>query len=308
MLSVRSRLGLQGGMAGPDPEEQALLDRAWAAVEDPFPRLQVGTFEMEERQFPAELERYGFRQVRVELFTLLPFAPDNGDVSGERGPVADRNAAPGKPGQPGQASGACRGGVGRGGMGAALCPAKRPLRPKAAAVSGGGEALGLFQRDGAGRKRRQAVARREPRMRKGDGRMRLAATLPPEKEAAAMNCLFDYLALRQAPQLSRGAVFEYFGGEPAQWLVLFGGSIPEGAELVAKAMREGVARRLMLVGGEGHTTQALRDHILPGVPRSRPKAGPRRRCWRQYLQAAHGCVPTRWRRAPPTAATTSPSA
>lgn len=84
VLSVRSRLGLQGGMAGPDPEEQALLDRAWAAVEDPFPRLQVGTFEMEERQFPAELERYGFRQVRVELFTLLPFAPDNGDVSGER--------------------------------------------------------------------------------------------------------------------------------------------------------------------------------------------------------------------------------
>ena len=128
-------------------------------------------------------------------------------------------------------------------------------------------------------------------MRKGDGRMRLAAGLPPEKEAAAMNCLFDYLALRQVPQLSRGAVFEYFGGEPAQWLVLFGGSIPEGAELVAKAMREGVARRLMLVGGEGHTTQALRDHIHARRPEIETEGRPEAEVLAAYLQAAHGLRP-----------------
>ena len=121
--------------------------------------------------------------------------------------------------------------------------------------------------------------------------MRLAATLPPEKEAAAMNCLFDYLALRQVPQLSWGAVFEYFGGEPAQWLVLFGGSIPEGAELVAKAMREGVARRLMLVGGEGHTTQALRDHIHARRPEIETEGRPEAEVLAAYLQAAHGLRP-----------------
>lgn len=50
----------------------------------PFPGYRWGPLRWRSASSRPELERYGFRQVRVELFTLLPFAPDNGDVSGER--------------------------------------------------------------------------------------------------------------------------------------------------------------------------------------------------------------------------------
>jgi uncharacterized SAM-binding protein YcdF (DUF218 family) len=57
-------------------------------------------------------------------------------------------------------------------------------------------------------------------------------------------------ATTDAPHLTTAAT--------ADVAILFGGSIQAGADVFAAAMQAGVAKRYMIVGGEGHTTDALR--------------------------------------------------
>ncbi len=106
-------------------------------------------------------------------------------------------------------------------------------------------------------------------------------------EAEAVNTLHSYLALRQTKALDMDSVRAYFGA-PAQWLVLFGGSILEGAELAARAMRSGAAEKLMLVGGEGHTTQALRDRVHARLPGLHTEGMPEALLLNEYLRRVHG--------------------
>jgi uncharacterized SAM-binding protein YcdF (DUF218 family) len=70
--------------------------------------------------------------------------------------------------------------------------------------------------------------------------------------AASINTLVRFCARRDVPAL---------GPAMADVAILFGGSILAGADVFAEAMRTGVAERYLIVGGEGHTTDALR-HML----------------------------------------------
>ena len=70
------------------------------------------------------------------------------------------------------------------------------------------------------------------------------------------------------PELTREALRA--AGVPAGQVdaaVLFGGSILSGGEVFAKAMRAGVAKSCVIVGGAGHTTQSLRDAAREAWPR-----------------------------------------
>ncbi|WP_067504777.1 YdcF family protein [Actinoplanes sp. TFC3] len=51
--------------------------------------------------------------------------------------------------------------------------------------------------------------------------------------------------------------------KPSDVLILFGGCPPAGWDLAAGFIRDGLAERLLLVGGEGHTTPMLRERV-PG--------------------------------------------
>ena len=75
--------------------------------------------------------------------------------------------------------------------------------------------------------------------------------------AEDINTLVRFCARRDVPALTRAAVDAAAGG-PADVAILFGGSILAGADVFAGAMRAGVAARYLIVGGEGHTTDALR--------------------------------------------------
>lgn len=44
-------------------------------------------------------------------------------------------------------------------------------------------------------------------------------------------------------------------------MILFGGSIPEGTDVFAKAHQQNIAKNYLLVGGAGHTTEALRQKM-----------------------------------------------
>ncbi|MFI5953999.1 YdcF family protein [Cryptosporangium sp. NPDC051539] len=67
-----------------------------------------------------------------------------------------------------------------------------------------------------------------------------------------LNTLVDFCARRDVESLDRLT-------EPADVAILFGGSILAGGDVFAAAIRRGVAGKYLIVGGEGHSTDALRD-------------------------------------------------
>lgn len=76
--------------------------------------------------------------------------------------------------------------------------------------------------------------------------------------AAEINTLVDFCARRDVDVLTRAAAEEVAGGR-VDVVILFGGSILAGGDVLAGAITEGVAAHSMIVGGQGHSTDALRD-------------------------------------------------
>jgi hypothetical protein len=83
--------------------------------------------------------------------------------------------------------------------------------------------------------------------------------------AQAINTLAAFLGRRDIPSLDRAGLSAQ-GVERADVIVLFGGSILCGADLLARAMKLELAEHYMIVGGQGHTTQLLRQEIHERVP------------------------------------------
>ncbi|CAL8973272.1 Protein YdcF [Propionicimonas sp. T2.31MG-18] len=83
--------------------------------------------------------------------------------------------------------------------------------------------------------------------------------------AHAVNALAGFLGRRDLASLDHSGLATA-GFTHADVLVLFGGSILEGADLLALAMRRRLATRYMIVGGEGHTTALLRHEVAQHVP------------------------------------------
>lgn len=84
--------------------------------------------------------------------------------------------------------------------------------------------------------------------------------------ADAINCLGSFCGRRDLLSLTPAALDKKIGQPQADVMVLFGGSILSGGDLFAAGMRQRVAKRYVIVGGEGHTTQALRNEIGRPVP------------------------------------------
>ncbi|NMO57895.1 DUF218 domain-containing protein [Actinoplanes sp. TBRC 11911] len=75
----------------------------------------------------------------------------------------------------------------------------------------------------------------------------------PDTVAGSINTLVRFCARRDVPELTPAAL-----GGVADVAILFGGSILAGGDVFAAAMRAGVAARYLIVGGQGHSTDALR--------------------------------------------------
>lgn len=84
VLSVRTHLGIS------DPkwsvmgdEERELLEKAWSNAGNSAIDHNVGAYEIGEHEFPAELEKAGFRDVNIDIFSFSEYAPDNASVPDE---------------------------------------------------------------------------------------------------------------------------------------------------------------------------------------------------------------------------------
>lgn len=109
--------------------------------------------------------------------------------------------------------------------------------------------------------------------------------------ARAINTLADFLGMRDVPALTREALLERTGQPQADVMVLFGGSILAGGEVMAQAMSARVARRYAIVGGEGHTTPALRERVHALYPDFDTRDLPEARVFAGYLKRRWGLAP-----------------
>ncbi len=84
VLSVRTRLGLKDGnfpqMCG---EELSLFEKAWGRAKNFDAEHDIGKYEIDEHEYPKELEKAGFGNISVKMFTVMDYAPDSADVSDE---------------------------------------------------------------------------------------------------------------------------------------------------------------------------------------------------------------------------------
>ena len=87
-------------------------------------------------------------------------------------------------------------------------------------------------------------------------------------EVEAINRLGEFCGVRDVPVLTPGALRSRIGRERVDVMALFGGSILAGGEVLARAMEADIARKYVIVGGEGHTTPDLRRRmreVCPGL-------------------------------------------
>ena len=85
--------------------------------------------------------------------------------------------------------------------------------------------------------------------------------------AENINILADFCGKRDVEELTTELLQEKYGIDQADVMVLFGGSILCGGDVLADAIKNGAAKKYIIVGGAGHTTQTLRDKMQEVYPR-----------------------------------------
>lgn len=106
------------------------------------------------------------------------------------------------------------------------------------------------------------------------------------QDARDFNTLAEFLARRDVPRLDVAALQEILGVLQAEMVLLFGGSLPEGCRLAGQLWQAGLARKVMTIGGVGHTTAAFLERFESALPAGH--SATEGECMKEYLQSAFG--------------------
>ena len=106
------------------------------------------------------------------------------------------------------------------------------------------------------------------------------------QDARDFNTLAEFLARRDVPRLDAAALQIAIGAPRADMVLLFGGSLPEGCRLAGHLWRAGLARKVMTIGGMGHTTAAFLERFESALPAGH--SATEGECMKEYLQSAFG--------------------
>lgn len=87
-----------------------------------------------------------------------------------------------------------------------------------------------------------------------------------KNSAENINILGQFCGKRDIAELTQEQLQKKYGISQADVMVLFGGSILCGGDVLAEAMQNKVARKYVIVGGAGHTTEALRKRMHQEYP------------------------------------------
>ncbi len=102
--------------------------------------------------------------------------------------------------------------------------------------------------------------------------------------AECINLLGDFCGKRDVPQLTPDELRKKYGLEQADVMVLFGGSIMCGGDVLAHAMQKGIAKRYIIVGGAGHTTETLRLRMHGEFPDIETAGLPEAKIFEAYIE------------------------
>ena len=87
------------------------------------------------------------------------------------------------------------------------------------------------------------------------------------KLADQINVLSDFCGIRDIDELSKEALRKKYNFTQADVIVLFGGSILAGGDVLANAIKNQIAKKYIIVGGAGHTTETLRQQFKKFSPK-----------------------------------------
>lgn len=109
-----------------------------------------------------------------------------------------------------------------------------------------------------------------------------------ERTAENINILAGFCGKRDIPELTSKALLEKYGIPQADVFVLFGGSILCGGDVMAEAMKNRIAKRYVIVGGAGHTTETLRQKVHSEYPDIETAGLPEAKVFAGYLKYCYG--------------------
>lgn len=112
-----------------------------------------------------------------------------------------------------------------------------------------------------------------------------------ENIAKDINLLGRFCGKRDVETLTPDALQASCGLPQADVMVLFGGSILCGGDVLAQAMQNGVAKRYGIVGGAGHTTETLRANMHRAFPELETAGLPEAQIFAAYLKRRYGLEP-----------------
>lgn len=81
-----------------------------------------------------------------------------------------------------------------------------------------------------------------------------------------INLLGNFCGKRDVPTLEKEELKKKYDIDKADVMVLFGGSIICGGDVLGNAMKNDIANKYIIVGGAGHTTNVLRKEISSYLP------------------------------------------
>lgn len=109
--------------------------------------------------------------------------------------------------------------------------------------------------------------------------------------AQCINTLGAFCGPRDIPSLTPRELKIKYGFEQADLMVLFGGSILCGGDVLAEAMQNRVAKKYIIVGGAGHTTETLRKEVHRLFPELTTAGLPEAEIFARYLKFKYNLEP-----------------
>lgn len=109
--------------------------------------------------------------------------------------------------------------------------------------------------------------------------------------ARDINTLGEFCGKRDVSELTPAQLLQGYGIPQADVMVLFGGSILCGGDVLAQAMKNRIAKKYVIVGGAGHTTETLRVNMHREFPDLETAGLPEAEVFAKYLKRQYGLEP-----------------
>lgn len=112
-----------------------------------------------------------------------------------------------------------------------------------------------------------------------------------ESIANNINILGDFCGKRDISELTSEQLFKNYRIQQVDVMVLFGGSILCGGDVLAQAMKNHIAKKYVIVGGSGHTTETLRLKMYEEFPNIETTELSEAEVFAEYLKHQYGLKP-----------------